>query len=274
MGILIRKHFNQHRFTGIGKLAIISLIVALSASIIDTIWAVYLYSFVKNASIVGFISAALTLVSFISYFFFIPLIERSSKSKLFSRSLLLFAAAYIIFSFTIHFYLILLLAVAITSLYTIRITSWGLIIKDESPNKQLAVNEGLIYTFLNIAWFIGPLIAALMLAKFGDDLGTDFIFIFSAFLIFLAFLIFKFSKIKDIHIKKRTDKKIIKNFINFFKSKTRVSAYILSGGVSLWWTLIYLFIPLYIIKKGLPESYVGYFLFAVAFPLIISMYKF
>ena len=48
----------------------------------------------------------------------------------------------------------------------------------------------------------------------------------------------------------------------------------MGGGVNFWWSLIYLFVPLYIIRSGLHVKWVGYFLFAVAIPLILFQYKF
>jgi len=49
---------------------------------------------------------------------------------------------------------------------------------------------------------------------------------------------------------------------------------VLGGGVNLWWVLIYLFIPLMIIRSHLSELWVGYFLFGIAVPLILFEYVF
>ena len=57
--------------------------------------------------------------------------------------------------------------------------------------------------------------------------------------------------------------------MDFFKDKNRVLAYFVGGGVNLWWALIYLFIPLYIIENQLHTIWIGYFLFAVAIPLVL-----
>ena len=88
MGALVRKERGIYIFTGIGKLATVGFIVALAASFVNTIWAVYIDSFVNSVVLVGFITTIFVLTAFISRFLFIPLIERSSKSKLFSYSLL------------------------------------------------------------------------------------------------------------------------------------------------------------------------------------------
>src|SRR3989344_4651409 len=105
MGVLIKKHRGVPAFTGIAKLSIIGFLVAISSSLVDTIWAIYMDSFVHSEVIVGFLSAGLTLVAFFSYFFFIPLIEKTNKSKMFFYSLFLFALTYILFAINTKFYI-------------------------------------------------------------------------------------------------------------------------------------------------------------------------
>ncbi len=270
MGVLVRKQNGGHIFTGIGKLAVTGFIVALASAIINTIWAVHMDSFLNNISLVGFISAALTVVSFASYFLFIPLIEKIKKSTIYFFTLLLMAITYILFAINTKFYLFILLAFIITILFTLRITSFGIIVKDKSSGKHLSRNEGLMYTFWNVAWVIGPLIAGYI----SESFGVRIIFVLAAIFILIASLTFKISKIKDVNIKKKIDKNLIKNFVDFFKNKDRVKAYIVSGGVNLWWILIYLFMPLYIIRHELHTLWIGYFLFAVAVPLILFTFPF
>jgi len=270
VGILVRKQKGIFVFTGIAKLAVIGFIVALASAYISTIWAVYMDSFVNSVVIVGFVSAFLTLVSFISYFYFIPLIERTDKSKIYSFSLLAIAILYLLFAINTKFYIFIILAFIVTIMYTLRTTSFGIIVKDYSAKKQLSRNEGVMYTFFNLSFVIGPLIAGYVAEKF----GINIVFTLSAIFVFLAFFVFRISSIKDKNVKKKTDGSLVKNFFDFFKSKERVLAYILGGGVNLWWILIYLFIPLFIIRNNLHELWIGYFLFAVAVPLIFLEFIF
>jgi len=270
MGLIFRKQKDNPALTSIAKLSMIGFIVSLASAIISTIWAVYMDSFLQNIVLVGFVSASLTLVSFLSYFIFIPLIQKIDKSKIYLFSLLLYSITYILFAINTKFYFFIILACIITIIGTLRVTSFGIIVKDKSPKKHLSRNEGLIYTFSNIAWVIGPLIAGYISEKFNLNL----IFMLSAIFIFIAFLLFKLSKIKDGNIQKKVNKNIIKNFIDFFKNKKRIYAYILGGGVNLWWSLIYLFIPIYIIRNNLGTIWVGYFLFAIAVPLMILEFHF
>jgi len=270
MGILVKKHITGYHFTRIAKLSIVGLVISLSAAYLSTIWAVYLDSFLHSIIFVGFLSSALTLISFLSYFFFIPLIEKSNKGKIFSYSLFLFIISYILFAINQNFYLLMALAVFITVLYTLRITSFGLIVRDNSENRKVSCNEGIIYTSVNIAWVIGPLIAGFVASSF----GIRWVFILCALFIFFGLIIFRASGVKDLKGKKRADKNMLKNFVEFFKNKKRALAYTLGGGVHSWWGFIYLFIPLMIVRSGLGGLWIGYFLFGIAVPLILFEYIF
>lgn len=270
MGVLIRKERGIRIFTGIARLAVIGFIVALASSLIDTIWAVYMDSFLDNISLVGFFSAGLTVLALISYFIFIPFIERNKKSRIYILTLIMMAATFILFAINRDFYIFIILAVAYTIFITLRITSFGIIVKDRSREKQLPRNEGVMYTILNVAWVVGPLLSGYVSERF----GISTIFLLSAILVLCAAFVFKIAKIRDAHIKGRTDRNVIKNFIEFFRDRGRVQAYVMGASVGLWWILVYLFMPLYILQNNLDTLWVGYFLFAIAFPLIIFEFPF
>lgn len=269
MRVFFRKK-RSAEITTIAKLSIIGAVVAFSLAFVDTIWAVYIDSFVHSVVLVGFISAFFTFISFISFFFIIPLVERCSKSKLFSISLVLFGFLYLFFAFTRNFYFFIVLAVLVTVSLSLRIICFGIIVRDKSPERQLSRNEGLVYMLVNLAWLAGPLLAGYISEKF----GISFIFLLAALFVFIALAIFKFSKIKDVNLKKRVNKRVFRNFLDFFKSRDRVYSYLLSGGVNLWWTLIYIFMPLHIMRSGLGIREVGYFLFAIPIPLVLFQYYF
>jgi MFS family permease len=270
MAILVRKRFEKHHFNTIGKMVLVGFLVSMGLSLIDTIWALYFDSFVHNASLVGFISGSLTFISLISYFYIIPFIEKSRKDKLYLFTLVVYAIAYILFAINKSFYIALLIAFVLTIAQTFRMTCFGLIIKDKSKKENLPSNEGVIYTFVNLAWLIGPLLAGFV----ADKLHLSFVFVLAGVFVILAAIIFRVFRIKDAHVKKKIDKDIYRNFIDFFKDKDRVVSYFVSGGVNFWWVLVYLFMPLYIVRNGLNDIWVGYFLFAAAFPLILTEYAF
>lgn len=252
------------------SLAAISILTGLSASFIQTIWALYIDSFVHSVFLVGLISALITVIAFLSYFFVIPLVEKKDKVKLYLLSISIYILSYILFSFTANLAIFLIIALPLAFFGSLRTTSFGILIKDFSKRKNLAKNEGFLYAIENIAWVIGPLIAGYLSSSFGFKI----VFLVSAIILIFAFFTIKFSKMKDVEIKKKIDGKILRNFFDFFKNKKRVFAYLLSGGVSIWWALIYIFIPVYIVEQGFSNLLVGYFLFAIAIPLVLFEYRF
>ena len=256
--------------TGTARLGLIVFLTTLSVSFVGTIWAVYLESFLGSPARVGFFSAVITLFSFFSYFYITPLVEKSSKSKLFAYSLFLMAVCYFLFAINKKFYILILLVFIITLVTAVKITSLGIIIKDKAPPKKLSRNEGLMYTFFNISWLVGPLIAGYISQRYGFNI----IFLLAALIALVALFYFRLSKIKDANITKKIDGSLLKNFLDFFSEKERVIAYVLGGGVSLWLIFIYLFVPLFIINSGLGDAWIGYFLFAVAIPAISFEYFF
>ncbi|MFA4960516.1 MAG: MFS transporter [Candidatus Pacearchaeota archaeon] len=268
MGFLIRKQRGFFSFTGIARLSIITFIISLSYSLVDTIWAIYLGGIFNNVSIISFFSAFLTIIAFFSYFFFVPLIEKNSKSRLFATSLIFVGLSYLIFILNKSLTIFFIAAISLTIFTTLRINSFGIIVRDKSHKKNLSRNEGLLYTFFNIAWLIGPLISGLL----AEAYGINFIFILSAIFIFLGLFLFWISRIKDLNIKKRADNHVIKNFFAFFKSGKRRFAYFIGGGVNFWFILIYLYMPLLILENGLREVWIGYFLFATAIPVVFLEY--
>ena len=264
MGFLFEKQ-KEVVLTIMAKLAIVAFLTSFSSAFVSTIWAIYIDSFINNISLVGFVSSIFTITSFCAYFFLIPIIEKFNKAKLYSYSILGFGIAYILFAINKNFYLFFIIALFLSIIGPIRYTSWGILVKDYSQKKKLSRNEGFMYTISNIAWVLGPLIAGYLVDKY----DFNFIFVLSSLFIFISFFIFKIYKINNHNIKKKIDGDILKNFFDFFKDKNRRYAYFLKGGISVWWVLIYLFIPLYIIRNGLGPIWIGYFLFGICVPLVL-----
>lgn len=270
MGVLVRKNQGNIILTRIARLAIIGFLTSFAAAFVDTIWAVYMEKFLGNMAWVGFFSALLTIVAFFAFFFFVPFIEKRNKSNLYSLSLALYAIIYLAIAINHNPYIFVVLAIVSTILTTLKITSFGIIIRDKSRETELCRNEGVMYTLMNVAWVIGPLLAGLL----SEFLGISFIFIISTIFMILALISFKVSGIQDPNLRKKINRNMLKNFVEFFRNKNRVLAYVIGGGVPFWWALIYLFIPMFIIERGLPIEWVGYFLFAIAVPMILFTYLF
>jgi len=259
-----------YHLSNINKLGVVKLIATIGFAAITTIWAVYLESFLHNQSYVGFLESFFIIIAFLSYFFIIPIVQKYNKIKLYATALFLFVVAYVIFSFVHSLWIIILIGICTAFLGSLRITCFGIIVRDKSPDKKVSENEGLIYTLLNISVMIGPLLAGFVASRY----GVSKVFLLSAILIFIAFILFEHFRIHDGNTSKKVDKNIAKVFIDFFKNRQRLFSYIIGGGINFWWGLIYIYMPMFIIDSGYSDILLGYFLAAVVVPLILSEYYF
>ena len=255
--------------TQIDKLGLVGFISSLGLACVGTIWAIYLESFLHNASSVGFLISFFTITSLVTFIFLIPIMEKNSKIKLYSISLFLFIISYLLFSILSNIYAVVILGFIISIVVSLRINSYGIIVIDKSKKQKLAKNEGLIYTFMNLSWLIGPLIAGFLSSKY----GVKSVFLISALFIFISLFLFHIFRIRNNQTPKRKDH-ILKATIDFFKNKNRVGCYFLSGAINFWWALIYVYIPILIIESGFDAKIVGYFLFGIVIPLILFTYSF
>ena len=254
----------------IEKIGIFYLFSSLAISIVYTIWAVFLESFFHNASSVGLLTSFFTFLGIFSYFLFIPLVERRSKTSLLFISLLFFAISYFIFSIYSNIYLVIVLGALLTIFGSLRITTFGILVRDKTSDKNVSKNEGVIYTLLNLAWLVGPLIAGFVANKY----GFDNVFFLGFLLVLISIILFRGFKIKDNRKTKKVGSNVFKLIFSFFSKKERVFVYIVSGAVTFWWALIYIYIPVYIIEQGYGAFLIGLFLSVVVLPLILFEYPF
>lgn len=260
-----KRHFI---FTQVNRLAIITFISSISMAAVGTIWAIYLESFFKNESYVGFLLTLFTIIAMVSSILVIPYVERTSKSKIYIISLLCYAFSYISFAVFKNIYIVVVMGAFLSFMSVLKLTSFGIILRDKSHEKNVSKNIGLIYTFLNLSWLLGPLLAGFI----SQEYGFSKVFLLGAGFQLLAFILFTSFSIKDNRVEEKIDRNPIKLPFEFFKNKNRMLVYMLSAGVSFWWALIYIYMPMQIIDAGLQDKMVGYFLFAIIVPLVLLEY--
>ncbi len=250
-------------------LAHLNFFIALSGALVTTIWALYINSFVNSASMTGLISGFLSIIAIISYFAFIPLFNRDDKRELFAASLAIFAIFYTTLYFLRDIYTVIFISILITVLHTIRITSFGVILKSNASDEEITEKEGLNWTFVNLGWVIGPVLAGYL----ANRLGIRPIFLAAAFLSLIALFIFYFTRFEK---EEYSTRKIstLSNFKEFFMNKKRFLAYVLTGGSSMWWAIVYIYMPLYMSSLGFGAKEIGYLMLGAAFPLILFEHGF
>jgi MFS family permease len=258
------------KVSAIDSVGIVGLFSSLAMAAVATIWAVYLDSFVNNAAYVGFLTSFFTIIGITSYIFLIPLVEKNDKAKLYSLAVLIYIVSYLMFALLPYFYVIIILGTITAIAGSLKVTVFGIIVRDKTKDDCLSKNEGFIYTLLNLSWLVSPVIAGFISSRY----GIRSVFIFGAIMLTLALLSFRLFKVHDGRITKKVDKNPLKPLITFFKSKERNIAYFISGGVNFWWSLIYIYMPIYIFESGFDAKIIGYFLGAIVIPLVLTEYLF
>lgn len=252
------------RGSPIKRLSFVIFFAGIAYAVASSVWAVHIRSFFSNDAAVGFTTSFLIAVSFISYFLMIPVIESSNKYRLTLKTSWFIVMGFILYALTKNIYLFLLFASLMAILGAIRGSTLGLLVRNNSSRRNLSKNEGFVFTFNNVSFLIGPLIATLLLL----ELKVREIFLVSAFIILASIFMLMGSKMKHGNKKKKIDSNLFSNFAGFFKNKERVKAYVLGSGINFWWSLTYIYMPLLIITK-LQDFWVGIFLGAITIPLII-----
>ncbi len=254
----------RFRFKTISILLFIGLIISISNGLFNTIWALFLDSFLHNESYVGLFSTLISIVALISFVIFIPIIEKYQENKVYIYSLAFSIFILFLYSITKSIYLVFVLALIYIMFGVLRAESFGIMYRNESKTKALGKNEGLVYTLSNLGWLLGPLLGAFLLRIY--DIPQ--IFSVAALLAFIALLIFILYKHKA--RKYKIKYKLLENLKLFFKNQDLRHLYLAGIGISIWWGFIFIYIPLHMVRNGIEKSQVGIFFFLLILPLLME----
>lgn len=261
-------HEPRRYISKIAFLAFIGALVGFAFAGISTIWSPYIKSFDVGDATIGLITAILAGISFLSSFIVVPILEKASKKKICIYSLLAILLSYILFSLIKSFALFLIITIIEVIAIVFKLGSWGVIIRNESKLKDIGKNEGLRYTLLNIGYVVGPLVVGFIAAKFGFSI----VFLVMALILLIALLLFLNMKVREPDTIKSSDYNFLKNIYHYFSDSFRLRAYLLKGGMALWWGIVYIFLPLLVLEKGLGIEWVGIALLGINLPLIVLEY--
>lgn len=261
----LHRHVRHMLVSKVTGLMIVFLLLSFALAFVEAIWSLYLYTFIENMALLGVVSAVLAFFAFVMYFVLIPFFETQTPTKSFLASLIIYGVVYLLFAINRNFVVFIFLSIIITLARVLKVNSVGLIIRNVSSSKTIGKTEGIMYNITNIAWFVGPLVAGLL----GERYGLNIVFYLASFFVFMAgisFILFrmtsKMPKVEEI------DSNLWKNAKDFFSNKHILKAYAFKGGVGMFLSTLYIFMPVYIVQSGLGIQWVGYFLFAIVAPLV------
>jgi len=212
------------------QLSIVGLFIALAGACLDTVWSVFLYGFLQNASYVGFFSSFITLLTVISMIVLTSFLEKHSERKFWTIGAIGFTFAYIGYFFSSNLYLVTFFSVIYAVSRAIFYQSYGILVCNSCKKDDLCKTEGLVWAIRNLGFVIGPLMAAFIAA----ELGLRSVFFFSATFVIFALIVFRDIKLQEFIHKHDTIPGVrtsFKNFLRFFRRKDLVKHYIISGGM-------------------------------------------
>jgi MFS family permease len=261
----------KHRLLKVSKeLTIVRFFLAIALACIDTIWSLYMDSFGLSDSTIGFISSALVVISLLASVFIIPFLQKYNENNFMLFTLISTSLCYALIYFFDNLGFFIFMAITLTIISVMRINCFNIIFRDNTTNKDLNKEEGFLYTILNVGWLVGPLIAGFIIVT----LNIKSVFLASSLFIIISSILFYLLHLKEAKKKKCDDIQFnfFTNLNRFIKRKDLRTPYLIQFGIEVWWALIYIYVPLFIIQQGLSEAVVGYFLSFLVIPLVLFEY--
>jgi MFS family permease len=264
--ILLKKYIHEKT----NDLIIIRMFLAFGVSIFIAVPALFLKSHGFSDSYIGLIMGGVSLISLIISITSTIILEKINEYKIFLFSIFIPLALLSTLVFYPSIYIFILFLIVSAIFRTLRQNSFSIIFKDTAKNETYTQKQGLAYSLTNIGWFVGPFIGGLVLDNFGfvETFGLSAIFFFIALTISLMTSI----RLKN-KSRKTIDSNIIKNIKFYFKQKELIYSYFLAFSSSIWYVLIFTFMPLFLIGAGLSVVWVGIFIAATQLPLIFIQFK-
>ena len=246
------------------RLGWVRLVFSLGMGLVSSIMTVYIKSMVHTDAATSLVAGLMNVIAVLASFALATYLGKHKSKWLMSASLFTFATAYILFGWFSVLWIFAIGTVFYVVWDVIRKHSFGELVRHQGTKKQLFGLEGLMYTVSNIGWLLGPLLA---IFAFRTTLSNGFFI--AAGLMSLAAIMVLWSKLKDatdVTTKKETLLTSIKLFAQHPKMRL---AYLINIGLCMWWPVMFVFIPLLIIKNGLPTALIGTVLFATMVPVVV-----
>ncbi|NQZ85313.1 MAG: MFS transporter [Nanoarchaeales archaeon] len=251
-------------------LILIKLFLSFGMAIISILPTLYLRHLGLSNSEIGLLMGGTLFLSILISMFTTAFLERINEYKIFVTSIIVPAICLVFILIFENLYFFIFYLILLSIFNTFKNNSFSIIFRDVTKKSEYSKKQGLMYALLNIGWFVGPLLAGLILENYSffETFGLALMFITISIIISLAI---KFDlKVKDRII---YDNNIIENFKYYIKRKKLNKAYLINFGSGIWYTLIFTFMPLYILDSGLGEAWVGIFISLTQLPLVLIQLK-
>lgn len=249
---------------------LIRIFLACGVALFTVVPSAYLSTMGVDETLIGIIFSIINILVFFSTFFFSYFLEKINQMMSFILTVIVSMLIYLSFSFYENSYFFIFLFALLGVIAKFRMSIEEIQFKDNIKEDDFLSKRSLLMAILNIFWIIMPFLGGIILANY----GFNYIFYITASLFFFSLIISFFLKIKsDVKVRDKYDKNIWENISFFVKRKHLVYSFILSLSLRFWYTFVFVFIPIYIIKNGLPKEYIGFLISATQLPLIFVQLK-
>ena len=266
-----KKRHRTHHTHELGKLfAWLALTTGLANAAFWTIFPLVVENVVKSEVWVGVFFSLISILAFVGSLLSTVILRKFSRVKIMKWGYIGCTIFILLFTLIItktHLYffeipraLFTLITGIILSLY----------IRDTAKANKLGLAEGRYYLYANVGWLIGPIVGGYL----GQFVSRNAVFVFSALLYLLSFIIFQHQHFKKHPLLKhqkeeQTMTEIFSNIKYFFKIKELRKVYAISLGLNYWWAVSCIYIPLYVIGNGFGDSVVGWVIAGGILPLVL-----
>jgi len=236
------------------KLALIRLVFSLGAAGAGTVWSLYMHSIGFSNSEVGYITGGAVLLSLALSLVSTPVLEFFRARRVFVFSLLLYVISYLFIAFSSNKFIFIILVAALATAMAFRKESFAILFRDTTSREQLPQREGLMFALVNLGWFIAPVFAGLLLARYGFSI----VFLLSSGMFLVALLMVLFSDLlHEKKVFKHIDRNIFENIHKYIAREELIYPYAVRFGFNMINGFIVIYLPLFLFEKGVSPSYVG-----------------
>jgi MFS family permease len=222
-------------------------------------------------SLIGIFTGFISMMMIVTSLYLPPVLERYNQRKLLIYSAFLASISFVGFGFTHSVILsVLILTLAQGSLHA-NYSALIVLFKDSTRSvEEFTKDTGLLGSFNNLGWFVGPMLGGLALSEF----GFRGLFLLAGSLTLLGGLYVLLFPFRTVNKHRLTIDGDIKANIRYYLSKKHLRlAYLQKLGVDLWWGVVWTFIPIFMLRGGYNGASIGLFLSLSQLPLFLFEFK-
>lgn len=248
---------------GMPYVTFLVLISTMASTMLIPIFPLYLKNFVKDDALVGYVFTIVAFLFLFYTFIFRLLLKRFKKITLLKIGYAGTAITLLVFTILTNIKQFIILEFFRAFFLVATGITLGLFIREYATLKSIGQSEGRYFTVLNVGFLLGPLFGGLLASAY--SFNTVFIIVAIQKIVILLLLIIEPLKESSIDHKKQHDFHIS----SYIKNKQLVLIYLMQFGLSIWFSLLYNFMPLYANENGFSAKLIGYILVMAVLPLII-----